>query len=60
MPLPRTVPGELDAMPDYIRDQTWVDGSHGAISYKEFLDAGQFAIEQGTWQRTDAFSESSL
>ncbi len=60
MPLPCTVSGELDAMPDYIRDQIWVDGPRGAISYKEFLDAGKFAIEQGTWQRTDAFSEASL
>lgn len=60
MPLPHTVPGELDSMPDYIRDQIWVDGPHGPINYKEFLDAGQFAIEQGTWQRTDTFGEASL
>ena len=33
MPLPRTVSGELDRMPDYIRDQTWVDGPQGPINY---------------------------
>lgn len=60
MPMPNYVEGELDNMPDYIGNETWTDGYSGDISYKEFLAAGTFAIEQGTWQKTSAFNEQSM
>ena len=58
--MPRSVPGELDKMPNYVRDEIWTDGTHGETTYKDFVDAGTFPIEQGSWQNTSAFSESSL
>lgn len=60
MPKPYTVEGELERMPDYIGNETWVEGLAGPITYREFLDSGAYAIEQGTWQRTDGFAEASL
>lgn len=60
MPLPDIIPGELENMPDYIGKETWTEGLEDGISYKDFLAAGTFAIEQGTWQNTSAFKESSL
>jgi len=60
MPLPEPVLGELDKMPNYVRDEIWTDGSNGEITYKDFVDAGTFPIEQGSWQNTTAFGEGSL
>ena len=60
MPEPAYIEGELDAMPSYISKETWTDGFEGDISYKDFLAEGKFAIEQGTWQKTSAFSIQSM
>ena len=60
MPEPAYIEGELDAMPGYIGKETWTDSFKGDISYKNFLAEGKFAIEQGTWQKTSAFSIQSL
>lgn len=60
MPMPRAVLGELDKMPNYIRDEIWTNGSNGETTYKDFVDAGTFPIEQGSWQNTTAFGETSL
>ncbi len=60
MPMPKQVPDELLRMPDYIRNETWMEGKDRQITYREFLDKGTFAIEQGTWQNTEGFRESSV
>ncbi len=60
MPKPNHRVGELDDMPDYIGNETWLNEHDGKVSYREFLDNGKFSIEQGTWQKTDAFSEASV
>lgn len=60
MPMPRAVPGELNKMPNYVQDEIWTDGKNGETTYKDFVFAGTFPIEQGSWQNTTAFSEQSL
>lgn len=57
MPLPKSAPGELNAMPSYIAE---TDGEEAQASYVEFLRNPGPPREQGFMQTTQRISESSL
>ena len=63
MPLPKVVPGELEAMPSYIRDEIWVsEESQVAEPKTGFLDFLLAPTEprESFLARTDEISEASI
>lgn len=62
MPLPKVVPGELDLMPDYVRDGAGEcdDENAGGASYFEYLLKPGKPREQGFMQTTRHISEGTM
>jgi arylsulfatase A-like enzyme len=64
MPLPKVVPGELDRMPSYIRDQVWVRAdtpvANPNATYLECVLGSLEPREQGFLITTSGISEASL